>query len=216
MCMYFFYFVVHILRTFKMYNLIILSIYCCQFFFKKTLFFSIVLMSGSVLASVYSYDSSGRVIGIVYPDGKEIGYEYDASGNISVVDTIAKVDESSTPTPTLPATPTVTPDTPSDSGGGGCFIATAAYGSYFEPEVLALRVFRDNYLLTNNAGRYFVSQYYRYSPPMADYIRDSESLKSLVRVVLTPLVYFIKKPHHLILVLFSCMLIVFWRRKKIA
>ena len=38
----------------------------------------------------------------------------------------------------------------------GCFIATAVFGSASSPEVLSLREFRDQYLITNSAGRAFV------------------------------------------------------------
>ena len=74
------------------------------------------------------------------------------------------------------------------SSGGGCFIATAAYGSLLEPHVVLLREFRDTYLLTNDPGRTFVSFYYTYSPPIADFIAESELLKFMVRMMLLPLV----------------------------
>jgi len=73
-------------------------------------------------------------------------------------------------------------------GGGGCFIATAAYGSIMEPHVVLLRQFRDSYLLTNPAGQKFVELYYSYSPPVADIIKQSELLKTVVRIALWPLV----------------------------
>lgn len=71
---------------------------------------------------------------------------------------------------------------------GGCFIATAAYGSYEERHVKVLREFRDRYLLTNSLGRVFVSCYYSISPPIADFIRDSETLRFIVRAALLPMI----------------------------
>jgi len=76
----------------------------------------------------------------------------------------------------------------SGGGGGSCFIATAAYGTPMAEDVRYLRAFRDQHLLDNDAGRWFVKQYYSLSPPVADYIREREGLKSLVRAGLAPLV----------------------------
>ena len=69
-----------------------------------------------------------------------------------------------------------------------CFIATAAYGTEFAPEIRVLQDFRDKYLLRKSAGRFFVETYYRISPPIADFIEKSESLKRLVRIALAPIV----------------------------
>lgn len=79
-------------------------------------------------------------------------------------------------------------------GGGGCFIATAAYGSYLAPEVMTLRDFRDQVLLTSRVGQAFVEWYYRISPPVADCIASHESLRGAVRWGLTPFVYAVKYP----------------------
>ncbi|HJX18077.1 MAG TPA: S8 family serine peptidase [Acidiferrobacterales bacterium] len=73
-------------------------------------------------------------------------------------------------------------------GGGGCFIATAAYGTSMADDVRYLRAFRDQYLQTNDAGRWFVTQYYKYSPPLADYLRQHDDLRAVVRTALSPLV----------------------------
>ena len=75
-------------------------------------------------------------------------------------------------------------------GGSGCFIATAAYGSSWEPHVVTLRQFRDEYLLKNKLGTKFVETYYRFSPPMADYIAEHDNLRSVARIGLAPLVGF--------------------------
>lgn len=74
---------------------------------------------------------------------------------------------------------------------GRCFVATAAFGSYDAPEVVALRNFRDQYLLEKKWGRVFVDIYYRTSPPLARILDKSESLKRPVRGLLRGLVTFL-------------------------
>ncbi len=69
-----------------------------------------------------------------------------------------------------------------------CFIATAAYGSPIDPHVQILRDFRNNHLLTNKLGRRFVSMYYSYSPAIADYISKHESLRTIIRFSLLPII----------------------------
>jgi len=68
-----------------------------------------------------------------------------------------------------------------------CFIATASYGEN-SGEVGLLCDFRDKCLLTNPLGTAFVKAYYKLSPPIADFIAESEPLKAAVRVALKPLV----------------------------
>ena len=69
-----------------------------------------------------------------------------------------------------------------------CFIATAAFGSSMEPHVKTLRDFRDVFLLTNKPGQYFVQTYYKYSPPLADFIAKNDTRRAVVRWSLLPLV----------------------------
>ena len=56
--------------------------------------------------------------------------------------------------------------TRSSSGGGGCYVATAVYGSYDCPSVWILRRFRDNDLANSIFGRVFIHAYYAISPSL--------------------------------------------------
>lgn len=71
-----------------------------------------------------------------------------------------------------------------------CFIATASFGSLFHPAVKVLRDFRDQYLMSAEWGRRFVSFYYDVSPPIADVIRANELLRYWVRMALLPWIGF--------------------------
>lgn len=59
----------------------------------------------------------------------------------------------------------------------GCFIATAASGNVFAPEVIVLSAFRDDVLLRTRIGRAFVRFYYAVSPPIAALIARSSALR---------------------------------------
>jgi uncharacterized repeat protein (TIGR02543 family) len=72
--------------------------------------------------------------------------------------------------------------------GGGCFIATAAYGSDLDSHVETLRNFRDSYMVNNPMGSALVSAYYKLSPPVAEFIDDHPTLKPIVRAGLMPAV----------------------------
>lgn len=76
------------------------------------------------------------------------------------------------------------------AGGGGCFIATAAYGTPLADQVKILSKFRDKYLLKNFIGRKIVNAYYKYSPPIADFISQNDTLRFICRALLLPLIGF--------------------------
>lgn len=93
-------------------------------------------------------------------------------------------------------------------GPSGCFIATAAYGSPLEPHVESLRLFRDRYLVQSTAGRAFIRLYYRYSPPVADFIANRPILRGVVRFLLTPLVVAIEYPRAALVALLLALLVI--------
>ena len=72
-------------------------------------------------------------------------------------------------------------------GGGGCFIATAAYGSNMDKYVKILSEFRGRYLLTNPIGCGIVDAYYTFSPPVASYLHKHPFARAVVRYALIPI-----------------------------
>jgi len=70
----------------------------------------------------------------------------------------------------------------------GCFIATAVYGDYDSPEVITLRLFRDNYLNNSIAGRGFIRLYYLISPSIAKHLKQRGIVSRIIRSILNKVV----------------------------
>ena len=76
-------------------------------------------------------------------------------------------------------------------GGGGCLIATAAFGSEMAPQVQFLREIRDSTVLQTQSGSTFMTGfnqfYYSFSPAIADYERENPAFKEAVKIAITPM-----------------------------
>lgn len=76
--------------------------------------------------------------------------------------------------------------------GGGCLVATAAYGTEMAPQVQFLREVRDNTLFSTASGASFVTAfnqwYYSFSPTIADWEREHPAFKEAVRIFITPMI----------------------------
>jgi tetratricopeptide (TPR) repeat protein len=75
----------------------------------------------------------------------------------------------------------------------GCFIATAAMGSYDHPVVMDLRMFRDNWLLKRNWGVAFTEWYYVYGAKASKYIEKSVLLKKIAYMLIVKPLHIISK-----------------------
>jgi len=113
------------------------------------------------------------------------------------------VPEPTVPEPTEPEEPTCGAGTQLVNGicqvvkteepkGGGCLIATAAYGSELAPQVQFLREIRDNTVMSTSSGVAFMSGfnqlYYSFSPTIADMERENPMFQEAVRAFITPMV----------------------------
>ena len=78
-----------------------------------------------------------------------------------------------------------------ETGGGGCLIATATFGSELAPQVQQLRELRDNTIQKTDSGMAFMTTfnqiYYSFSPTIADFERENPIFREAVKISLTPL-----------------------------
>lgn len=74
------------------------------------------------------------------------------------------------------------------SSSGGCYVATAVYGSYDCPQVWTLRRFRDNTLAGTWYGRAFIRAYYAVSPTLVKWFGNTEWFKNLWKPTLDRMV----------------------------
>ncbi len=77
--------------------------------------------------------------------------------------------------------------------GGGCFVATAAYGDRLHPDVVALRRFRDEVLVRRAAGRAVVGAYRRWGPVLARVVAPERASGRAARAVLAPLARLVRR-----------------------
>ncbi len=141
-------------------------------------------------AKDYTVDMNAKTIKLKVTDGGI--YDDDGKADGIIKDPIAIGTDSTTTTGGSNIVNTPPPASGGGGGGGGCFIATAAYGSYLDPHVMALRHFRDDVLFKSELGTAFVKFYYKHSPPIADFIAEHDTLRMIMRLVLTPLIFAVK------------------------
>ena len=67
------------------------------------------------------------------------------------------------------------------NASGGCYVATAIYGSYDCPEVWTLRRYRDYYLAESWYGRAFIRAYYAISPTLVKLFGHTNWFKKMWR-----------------------------------
>lgn len=68
-----------------------------------------------------------------------------------------------------------------DQKSGGCYVATAVYGSYDCPQVWVLRRYRDNTLANSRVGRAFIHLYYAVSPTLVKWFGEKTWFRDLFR-----------------------------------
>ena len=74
------------------------------------------------------------------------------------------------------------------SAGGGCYVATAVYGSYDCPQVWTLRCYRDNVLAKTWYGKVFIQLYYAVSPTIVKWFGKAKWFNRIFKKLLDNLI----------------------------
>jgi M6 family metalloprotease-like protein len=123
-----------------------------------------------------------------WDDGARIAFRVDPTGTDAFKITLGRSPEDVGITTT---TTTVT----TQPGSKGCIVATAAFGSEMASEVVYMRYVRDGLIGSTHVGHRLVEAfnafYYSWSPPLAQSIALSASLRAVFRVLLLPIVWIV-------------------------
>ncbi len=146
-----------------------------------------------VIPEEISTTSVSRTFMISFEDGTEEIELIGTTLNISALNTPLTESEIKTTESEIKTTESV-PIQSNDNAdeGGGCLIATAAYGTELAPQVQFLREIRDNTVMSTSSGMSFMTGfnqlYYSFSPTIADLERENPMFQEAVRTFITPMI----------------------------
>ncbi len=69
-----------------------------------------------------------------------------------------------------------------------CYLATMVYGDINHPNIIKLRSYRNETLLSNAAGRKFIKYYYIISPRLVIYLGNKNSINQIVKLLLEKII----------------------------
>ncbi|MGY6695877.1 MAG: CAP domain-containing protein [Roseinatronobacter sp.] len=149
---------------------------------------ALVQEPGSNLLTYYQngeilLDENGDAIQVLAEDSSDAGSDLSQQSN----DEDGAVERSDEPVEFRAREEEADDDQDQSPSGGGCFVATAAYGDAYHPDVAALRRFRALRLRQSRLGRGFISLYWVIGPVLARYVQPDRLSGKLARRLLSPL-----------------------------
>jgi polyhydroxybutyrate depolymerase len=150
-----------------------------SFFYDADISPTVVNLVATPKSTVYEFTGwTGDVDTIDNPDAATTTITINPNTDYEIIATFEEAEEEEPEEPEEP---------------GGCFIATAAYGTSTAEQLVVLREFRDNVLLESTVGSQLVDLYYQLSPPIADFISENSVVRTLVRELLVdPIIWLVE------------------------